>query len=89
MRTLLRAPGFHSGDDTPGPFRAHHVPEGSNYEVSNGHAIRCMSAGERHGAANARGVAVLETDPIVDGAGVDVGVEFNEGKNLRDRKSVV
>ncbi len=70
-------------DDTPGPFRAHHIPDGSDYELSEGHAIRCMSAGERHGSANARGAAVLETDPSVDGAGVDVGIEFNEGKNLR------
>jgi Uma2 family endonuclease len=71
------------GSPEPGPFRAWQIPEGAPYELSNGHPIRCMSAGERHGDASARGVAVLETDPAVDGAGVDVGVEFNEGRNLR------
>ena len=83
MRSFLNHRAARPENDATGPFRAHHIPEGSDYEVSNGHAIRCMSSGERHGAANARGAAVLETDPYVDGAGVDVGVEFNDGKNLR------
>src|SRR5580658_1340141 len=68
----------------PGPFRADQIREGDPYELSNGHAIRCMSAGPRHGGANLDGGRVLATDPAVDGsAGVDVGYSFNEGKNLR------
>lgn len=66
-----------------GPFRAHHVRPGDPYELSDGHTIECMAGGERHGRANLRGGQLLATDPQVEGAGVDVGVEFNDGKNLR------
>jgi hypothetical protein len=66
-----------------GPFRADQIREGDPYELSNGHPVLCMSAGARHGGANLIGAAVLATDPAVQGAGVDVGHEFNEGKNLR------
>ena len=43
-----------------------------------------MGAGERHGLSNAQGAMVIDTDPaLTEGAGVDVGFEFNDGKNLR------
>ncbi len=67
-----------------GPFRADQIRDGDPYELSNGHPILCMGAGERHGEGNLVGAATLGTDPDVRGAaGVDVGHSFNEGKNLR------
>ena len=71
-------------DPPAGPFRASQVREGDPYELSNGHPIRCMGAGERHGLSNTRGAMVIGTDPeLLEGAGVDVAFEFNGGKNLR------
>lgn len=68
----------------PGPFRSWHVSEGSHYELSNGHPIQCMSAGERHAKANAQGALALATDPGLRGdLGINAGIEFNGGKNLR------
>lgn len=57
----------------PGPFRADQIPEGSYYELSNGHAVLCMPSGRRGGRSNLLGGGVLETDPAVVSAGVDVG----------------
>lgn len=57
----------------PGPFRAEHIREGSRYELSDGHPILCMPTGQRGGRSNLLGGEVLETDPAVDSAGVDVG----------------
>ena len=71
---------------TTGPLRARDIRDGDPYELSNGHPIRCMGAGERHGGSNARGAQVLSSDPKAaqnGGAGVDVAYEFNDGKNLR------
>ncbi|MBI2377300.1 MAG: Uma2 family endonuclease [Deltaproteobacteria bacterium] len=56
-----------------GPFTASSVPEGAPYEISDGHAILCMPTGGRGARANLVGGAVLETDPLVTEAGVDVG----------------
>jgi len=57
----------------PGPFRAEQLPEGSPYELSNGHPILCLPTGRRGGLSNLIGGEVLETDPAVKAAGVDVG----------------
>jgi hypothetical protein len=74
----------HAMSDPDGPFRARQIRDGDPYELSNGHPIKCMSAGERHGKANLQGALSLSTDPGIQGqAGIDVGIEFNDGKNLR------
>ena len=57
----------------PGPFRADQIREGSPYELSNGHPVLCMPTGRRGGRSNLIGGEVLETDPAVKSAGVDVG----------------
>jgi hypothetical protein len=59
---------------TPGPFSADQIRPGDPYELSNGHAILSPPTGQRGGKANLVGGAVLETDPEVRSAGVDVGV---------------
>lgn len=70
--------------DPVGPFRADQIHEGSHYELSQGHAIHCMTAGGRHGSAHIAGGAVIDTDPgLQQQAGIDVGIAWNEGKNLR------
>lgn len=61
----------------PGPFRAEHIREGDPYELSNGHPILCMPIGQRGGRANLTGGGVLETDPAVIAAGVDIGFSDN------------
>jgi len=63
----------------PGPFRASQIGDGDPYELSNGHAIRCMPAGADHAESNLTGGSVLETDPDVEWAGVDVGYSPDEG----------
>jgi hypothetical protein len=73
-----------------GPFRASHIREGDPYELSNGHAIHCMTAGSRHGQAHKAGTQVLGTDPAVGGeVGIDVGISWNDDKNLRAPDLVV
>jgi len=57
----------------PGPFRADQIREGSPYELSNGHRVLCMPTGRRGSVANLIGGEVLETDPAVKSAGVDLG----------------
>ncbi len=70
--------------EAPGPLRAHQIRDGDPYELRDGHAIHCMTAGERHARANLAGGRVLATDPEVGGdAGVDAGFSFNNEKNLR------
>ena len=61
----------------PGPFRAEHIPEGSPYELSDGHPVLCMPTGRRGSRANLVGGQVLETDPAVKSAGVDLGYSRN------------
>ena len=65
-----------------GPYRADQIAEGSPYELSNGHRIHCMTTGRRGGRANLVGGEVLETDPAVAAAGVDVGFS-NDPNHLR------
>ncbi len=55
------------------PSRVNQIRPGDPYELSNGHAILCMPTGQRGGRANLTGGTVLETDPAVKAAGVDVG----------------
>src|SRR3954462_7824933 len=63
----------------PGPFRAEHIREGSPYELSNGHPVLCLPTGRRGGKGNLIGGEVLETDPAVKSAGVDVGFSKDPG----------
>lgn len=68
----------------PGPFRADQIREGDPYELSDGHAIYCAPAGNRHGATQNAGASALASDPTVDGhVAIDVGIAFNDNKNLR------
>jgi len=70
--------------NVPGPFRADQLNDGDPYELSNGHAIRCMTAGHRHGSGQNIGGSVLAYDPGVAGTvSADTGISFNDGKNLR------
>ena len=62
-----------------GPFRADQIREGDPYELSNGHPILRMPTGQRGGRANLTGGSVLETDPAVKAAGVDIGFSDNPG----------
>jgi Uma2 family endonuclease len=63
----------------PGPFRAEQIREGSPYELSNGHPILCLPTGRRGGVSNLIGGEVLETDPAVKSAGVDIGFSKDPG----------
>ncbi len=56
-----------------GPFRADQIRSGDPYELSNGHAIQCMTTGGRGSRANLLGGSVLDTDPAVEEAGIDTG----------------
>jgi hypothetical protein len=65
----------------PGPYRADQIRSGEPYELRNGHKVLCTT-GRRGGAANLVGGQVLETDPAVKSAGVDVGWS-KDPKHLR------
>lgn len=56
-----------------GPFRADQIRSGDPYELSNGHAIHCMTTGGRGSRANLLGGSVLDSDPAVEEAGIDAG----------------
>lgn len=73
----------------PGPYRASDIREGEPYELSNGHRIHCMSGGQRHGEGVSLGAYVLRSDPAVHSAPIDMGIVFNDGKNLRAPDIVV
>ncbi len=75
--------------DPVGPFRADQIHDGDRYELSNGHAIHCMTTGGRHSRASLVGGNVLDSDPAVTGAGADTGIAFNDDKNLRAPDLVV
>lgn len=75
--------------DPVGPFQADQIRDGDRYELSNGHAIHCMTTGGRHSGANYAGSSVLGSDPAVESAGIDTGITFNDGKNLRAPDVVV
>lgn len=75
--------------DPVGPFRADQIRDGDHYELSDGHAIHCMTAGGRHARAGVLGGSVLDSDPAVHSTGVDAGLAFNEDRNLRAPDLVV
>lgn len=79
------APGASSASfAAPGPHRASQLRDGDPFELSDGHRIACLPAGSRHANANILGGAVLASDPATQGrVGADLGVAFNEDKNLR------
>ena len=56
-----------------GPFRADQIRSGDPYELSNGHAIQCMTTGGRGARANLLGGSMLDSDPAVEEAGIDAG----------------
>jgi len=56
-----------------GPFRADQIRSGDPYELSNGHAIQCMTTGGRGSRANLQGGSMLDSDPSVEEAGIDTG----------------
>lgn len=67
-----------------GPFRADQIHDGDHYELSEGHAIHCMTAGGHHSNAHSAGhlvVATAAVDPRQ--TGIDAGLAWNNGKNLR------
>lgn len=59
--------------EASGPFRAEQIPEGSRFELSNGHPIYRQPSGQRGGRSKLLGGQVLETDPAVVAAGINVG----------------
>lgn len=73
----------HGYGERPGPYRASDVREGESCELVNGHKIECSPAGTRHGESARLGAQTLGSDPAVHSAPVDLGIEFNDGKNLR------
>ena len=73
----------------PGPYRADQIHDGDPYELSDGHAIHCMSGGGRHGQSHIVGGSVLDSDPAVTSSGTDTGIAFNDDKNLRAPDIVV
>lgn len=75
--------------DPVGPFRADQIHDGDRYELSNGHAIHCMTTGGRHSHATLAGGRALGSDPAVTAVGADTGIAFNDDKNLRAPDLVV
>lgn len=63
----------------PGPFRADQLRTGDEYELSDGHAIHVAPAGGRHGAATVAATLIIQSDPLVEHAGVDVGYSPEPG----------
>ncbi len=57
----------------PGPFRASHLPPGSDYELVDGHPVRCAPTGRDGDGAILDGGSVIRSDPKVRRAGVDPG----------------
>ncbi|XXY16173.1 Uma2 family endonuclease [Sorangium sp. So ce216] len=56
------------------PLTADQIRPGDPYELSEGELVECLPTGERGGRGNLVGGSVLDTDPAVESAGVDVGV---------------
>jgi hypothetical protein len=56
------------------PGRAEQIRSGDPYELSNGRAIFVPPTGQRGGRANLVGGEVLDTDPKVESAAIDLGV---------------
>lgn len=71
MRFMARA--YSHRPEAPGPFTVDHLRPGDPYELSDGHPVVCEPAGPRHGRKNVAGAIVVDTDPAVEAAGVDIG----------------
>ncbi|WP_437815764.1 Uma2 family endonuclease [Sorangium sp. So ce1078] len=56
------------------PVTADQLRPGDPYELSEGRLVECLPTGRRGGRSNLVGGEVLDTDPAVEAAGVDVGV---------------
>ena len=55
------------------PFTADQIKDGERCELSEGHRIYCLPAGDRHSRHNLSGGTLIDTDPDVEWAGVDTG----------------
>lgn len=62
-----------------GPFRAEQLRPGDPYELSNGHAVRCLPTGGRGSKAEGAGYKVLSTDPGAQDVGIDTGFSPEPG----------
>ena len=62
----------------PGPFRVEHLRPGDPYELDDGHVIVSEPSGPRHAQKNMLGATLLDSDPAVEAAGVDVGYALSE-----------
>lgn len=60
----------------PGPFKVEHLPSKSEYELDNGHPIRCLPTRPRGGSAQLNGGLIIRTDPAVVRSGVEVGFDL-------------
>lgn len=67
---------------SPGPFRADQLHSGDPYELSNGHALHIPPTDARRAEARTAGVIVITTTTSYP-VGIDAGLVFNDGKNLR------
>jgi hypothetical protein len=56
------------------PVTADQLRPGDPYELSEGRLVECLPTGRRGGRSNLAGGEVLDTDPAVEAAGVDIGV---------------
>jgi hypothetical protein len=65
--------------ESRGPFRSEQLREGDRYELSRGHAIYCAPNGGAGARCTIAGAQVLDSDPMVDSAGIDVGYALEEG----------
>lgn len=63
----------------PGPFRADQLRSGDPYELSRGHAIHVLPTGSRGAIAQSIAGGILQSDPAVRHAGVDVGYSPEPG----------
>jgi hypothetical protein len=81
--TAGAGPDYGGSWGEPGPWRADQIQEDERVELSDGHRVDCMGAGGRHGETHMAGAMVLRSDPAVEHAGIDIGIAFNGGKNLR------
>ncbi len=61
-----------------GPFRVEHLRPGDPYELSDGHAIVAEPSGRRHGRRHLAGAALIDSDPAVEAAAVEVGFAIDE-----------
>ncbi|WP_437611801.1 Uma2 family endonuclease [Sorangium sp. So ce834] len=56
------------------PVTADQLRPGDPYELSEGRLVECLPTGRRGGRSNLVGGEVLDTDPAVEAAGVDIGI---------------